>query len=210
MASFVQKACEKDVVGIVTFVPDWFTYHQSHYCLHYNGILRFLRKRSMLKVKQLKQRKIFEISLTESQIYKTLQTSAIIREISDSNLETEVLTDLTEKSGWGCRKHNGKRFSSLPRNCHIRYSLNPKMGRICVARVWNREGTEKLVNGKQHSVWFVPTRINGLPQNVLLNFRLEFPKSNLTIYLPSVNSEIFCQTVSTSRIDGVLSRYFQF
>ena len=54
----------------------------------------------MLKVKQLKQGKIFEISLTESQIYKTLQTSAIIREISDSNLETEVLTDLTEKSGW--------------------------------------------------------------------------------------------------------------
>ena len=43
---------------------------------------------------------MFEISLTESQIYKTLQTSAIIREISDSNLETEVLTDLTEKSGW--------------------------------------------------------------------------------------------------------------
>ena len=38
---FVKKACEKDVVGIVTFVPDWFTYHQSHYCLHYNGILRF-------------------------------------------------------------------------------------------------------------------------------------------------------------------------
>ena len=51
MASFVQKACEKDVVGIVAFVPDWFTYHQSHYYLHNNGILRFLRKRSMLKVK---------------------------------------------------------------------------------------------------------------------------------------------------------------
>ena len=71
------------------------------------------------------------------------------------------------------------------------------MGRICVARVWNREGTEKLVNGKQHSVWFVPTRINGPPQNVLLNFRLEFPKSDLTIYLPSGISEIFCQMVST-------------
>ena len=71
--------------------------------------------------------------------------------------------------------------------CHIRYGLNPKEGRICVAWVWKREGTEKLANGKQHSVWFVPTgiRMNGLPQNVLLNFRLEFPKSNLTIYLPS-------------------------
>ena len=44
-----------------------------------------------------------------------------------------------------------------------------KKGRICVAWVWNREGTEKLVNGKQHSVWFVPTGMKGLPQNVLLN-----------------------------------------
>ena len=51
MASFVQKTCEKDVVGIVTFVPDWFTSHQSHNCLYYNGVREFLRKRSMLKVK---------------------------------------------------------------------------------------------------------------------------------------------------------------
>ena len=29
-----------------------------------------------------------------------------------------------------------------------------KKGRICVDWVWNREGTEKLVNDKQHSVWF--------------------------------------------------------
>ena len=54
-----------------------------------------------------------------------------------------------------------------------------------------------MVNGKQHSVWFVPTGMNGLPQNVFLNFRLEFPKSDLTIYLPSRISEIFCQMVST-------------
>ena len=72
-----------------------------------------------------------------------------------------------------------------------------KTGRICIAWVWIREGTEKLVNGKQHSVWFVPTGMKGLPQNVLLNFRLEFPKSDLTIYLPSGISEIFCQMVST-------------
>ena len=72
-----------------------------------------------------------------------------------------------------------------------------KNGRLCVAWVWNQQGTEKLVNGKQHSVWFVPTGMNGLPQNVLLNFRLEFPKSDLTIYLPSGISEIFCQMVST-------------
>ena len=72
-----------------------------------------------------------------------------------------------------------------------------KKGRICVAWVWNREGTEKLINGKQHSVWFVPTGMKGLPQNVLHNFRLEFPKSDLTIYLPSGISEIFRQMVST-------------
>ena len=42
MTSFVQKkkTCEKDVVGIVTFVPDWFTSHQSHNCLlqWYTGV----------------------------------------------------------------------------------------------------------------------------------------------------------------------------
>ena len=39
--------------------------------------------------------------------------------------------------------------------------------------------------------------MKGLPQYVLLNFRLEFPKSDLTIYLPSGISEIFRQMVST-------------
>ena len=41
MTSFVQKKkSEKDVVGIVTFVPDWFTSHQSHNCLlqWYTGV----------------------------------------------------------------------------------------------------------------------------------------------------------------------------
>ena len=46
-----------------------------------------IRKCSML-IKQLKLRKIFEISLSESRFYKKWQTLAIIREISDSNLET--------------------------------------------------------------------------------------------------------------------------
>ena len=63
--------------------------------------------------------------------------------------------------------------------------------------VWNQEGTEKLVNGKQHSIWFVQTGMKELPQNVLLNFQLKFPKSGLTIYLPSGILEIFCQMVST-------------
>ena len=51
MTSFVQKTCEKDVVGIVTFVPDRFTSHQSQYYLYYNGIPGFLRKCSLLNVK---------------------------------------------------------------------------------------------------------------------------------------------------------------
>ena len=40
-------------------------------------------------------------------------------------------------------------------------------------------------------VWIVLTGMNGLTQNVLLNFRLRFPKTDLTIYLPSGISEIF-------------------
>ena len=82
------------------------------------------------------------------------------------------------------------------------------MGRIHVACIWNREGTEKLVNGKQHSVWFVPTGMKGLPQNVLLNFRLEFPKSDLTIYLPSGIFEIFCQMVSTPGVENDITNEF--
>ena len=96
----------------------------------------------------------------------------------------------------GCRKHNGKRFTRLQQNCHIHYGLNPKGENLCKARLEPRRNRE-MVNGKQHSIWFVPTGMNGLPQNVLLNFRLEFPKSDLTIYLPSGLSEIFCQMVST-------------
>ena len=31
---------------------NWLSYHQSHYCLYYNGIPEFVRKRSMLNVAQ--------------------------------------------------------------------------------------------------------------------------------------------------------------
>ena len=41
-----------------------------------------------------------------------------------------------------------------------------------------------------------------LPQNILLNCRLEFPKSDLTIYCPSGISEIFWQMVSTPYCRG--------
>ena len=54
-----------------------------------------------------------------------------------------------------------------------------------------------ILTNKTHSVWFVPTGMNGLPQNVLLNFRFEFSRSDLCIYHSSGISEIFCQIVST-------------
>ena len=91
----------------------------------------------------------------------------------------------------------------------MNYGLNAKKGQIYVDQVWNREGTEKLVNGKQHSVWFVPTEMNGLSQNALLNFRLEFLKSDLTIYLPSGISGIFCQMVRTPRSADAKSKSSQ-
>ena len=90
-----------------------------------------------------------------------------------SQTTTWVLT-IWQKNLVGCQKQNGKQFTSLPQNFHIHYGLNPKKARICVA-----SGTEKLVNGKQHSVWFVPTGMNRLRQNVLLNlpsFHPGFPK----------------------------------
>ena len=87
--------------------------------------------------------------------------------------ESRVAYHLTEKSVRGVESIM---VSDIPVYRRIATSVTVwihKKGRICVAWVWNREGTEKLVNGKQHSVWFVRTGMNGLPQNVLLNFRLE-------------------------------------
>ena len=78
-----------------------------------------------------------------------------------------------------------------------------KRANLCSVSLEPRRN-KKLVNGKQHSVWFVPTGMKGLPQNVLLNFRLEFPKSDLTIYLPSGISDIFCQMESTPDVTEVV------
>ena len=107
---------------------------------------------------------------------------------------------LTEKSGWDVESIMVNDLPFHRRNTTSVTLWIQKKGRICVAWVWNREGTEKLVNGKQHSVWFAPTGMKGLPQNVLLNFRLEFPKRGLTINLPSGISEIFCQIWQSYRL----------
>ena len=82
-------------------------------------------------------------------------------------------------------------------NCHISYGLNPKKGQILCSVSLERRRNREIGNSKQHSVWFISTGMNGLPQNALLNFRLEFPKSDLTVYLPSGISVIFCQMAST-------------
>ena len=66
--------------------PDWFTSHQSHYCLYYNGIPEVFEKCLMLTAKTTQS--IWNILLLESQVYKKWQSSVIILEISDSNLES--------------------------------------------------------------------------------------------------------------------------
>ena len=78
-------------------------------------------------------------------------------------------------------------FVSLECTPQVRYTVElPHPLRFESKKGANASGTEKLVDGKQHSVWFVPTGMNRLPQNVLLNFWLEFPKSDhlpFTIHL---------------------------
>ena len=60
---------------------------------------------------------------------------------------------LTEKSGWGVESIM---VSDLP----------VYRGNTTSFTLWIQKK-----GGKQHSVWFVPTGVRGLPQNVLLNFR---------------------------------------
>ena len=65
--------------------PDWFTSHQSHYCLYYNGISEVLRKSLMLTAKTMQNIWYFIVGKSSLQEMATL---AIILEISDSNLES--------------------------------------------------------------------------------------------------------------------------
>ena len=86
-----KKMREKDVVGIVTF--DLIGLLPTIAYNYYNDIPEFVRKRLVLTVKQLKQRnaKYLEtFHLSESRFFKKWQTTAIIQEISDSNLETGI------------------------------------------------------------------------------------------------------------------------
>ena len=88
MTSFVEKKnARKRCCWNCNIWPNWFTSYQSQYWLNYNSIPEFVGKSLMFTVKYLKQHKIFEISLSQSQIFKEWQTSTIIWEISDSNPE---------------------------------------------------------------------------------------------------------------------------
>ena len=64
---------------------------------------------------------------------------------------------LTEKSSWGVESIMVSDLPVYRRNATSILRFDSKKGRIRVAWVWNREGTEKLLNGKQNSVWFIPT-----------------------------------------------------
>ena len=74
----------------------------------------------MLTVKWLKQCKITEILLSESQVYKKWQTSAIILEISDSNLESGryYTVQNLESPGLSRRVDSPLKATSLQRPLH--------------------------------------------------------------------------------------------
>ena len=82
-----------------------------------------------------------------------------------------VLTTWQKKSGWG--------VESIMKRANYQFTAElPHPLRFKSKKGANASGTDKLVN-------------------ILVNFWLEFPKSDLTIYHPSGISEIFCQMVST-------------
>ena len=105
---------------------------------------------------------------------------------------------LTEKSSWGVKSIMVSVLPVYRRNA-TSITVWIQKRRIRVAWVWNREGTEKLVNVKQNSICFIPT---GMKARTTSKHTPQFlvgisEKSDLTIYLPSRISEIFCQIVST-------------
>ena len=48
---FGEKKAQKRCCFNCNIWPNWFTFHQSHYCLYYNGILAFVWKRSFINRK---------------------------------------------------------------------------------------------------------------------------------------------------------------
>ena len=61
----------------------------------------------------------------------------------------------------------------------------PQKGLICVAWVWNRQGlTEKLVNDKQHSVWFDTNRNERTTSKCTLQFSVGISEK-WSYHLPS-------------------------
>ena len=88
MTSFVQKKnLWKRCRWNCNIWPDRFTSNQSHYRSCYNGIPEFVMKRWIYinsKIAQTTQINIWNFIVRKSNLHE-MQTSAIIREISDSN-----------------------------------------------------------------------------------------------------------------------------
>ena len=60
---------------------------------------------------------------------------------------------------------------------------------LVFSRLLRSQVTElRPCGAEKHSVWFVPTGMEGLRQNAVLNFRFEFPKNDLTIDQMSVQN----------------------
>ena len=78
---------------------------------------QIMRKRSIIINMWFKQRKIFKILWSESQVYKNWQTWAIIREISYSNLKTGIYGQNLEFHGLSRRVHSAAPQSRLDYGC---------------------------------------------------------------------------------------------
>lgn len=126
------------------------------------------------------------------------------------------LPPFDRKMRLGCRKHNDKWLISLegrPNSSFPFAILTPatqvyQFTAELSLQLWSE--TKKGVNfcsvslehsllhsqvtelrpcgAEKHSVWFVPTGMEGLRQNAVLNFRFEFPKNDLTIDQMSVQN----------------------
>ena len=88
--------------------PDWFTSHQSHYCIYCNGISEFMRKRLMLKIRAYKKWQTSAISLKIWRPGDTAQNLDVSRILACSRL-----SDSKEDSR-KCRARENGGFS-IPR-----------------------------------------------------------------------------------------------
>ena len=124
MTSFVKKTAQKRCCWNCNIWPNWLTFHQPHYCLYYlqwhTGVCEEMFDVNS-KIAQTTQgiwknstvRKL--ILQEESWFYKKWQTTAIIHEISDSNLETGWIMVQNLESPRLCRRVDSPVYTVKPR-----------------------------------------------------------------------------------------------